>query len=565
MTDRDTFGGAATQVVDLIYDVLNRWIGETVDADGDGDVDHATRFVYDGQQIVLQFESSSPLPLAGEGQGEGGENESPALQLTHRYLWGQAVDQLLCDEQVADAQTPGNVVWPLTDHLGTVRDLAILDTQTGETSVANHRVYDSFGQLTSETNAAVDCLFGFTGRPTSAASDLQNNRERIYDPATAVWLSEDPTEFTAGDTNTKRYVGNSSPNGTDPTGLVWVRDGISTWTATEDGDTLQELAILIHRLYPVKGEDPNLFYQDWVSIWPVQTVVDKHTWVTKPNGTKTIQQPKGTWDYWSTYRDSGAPIAKAGARADVRNLLIGVPGTPLLAADRKLLLAVRNQGTQDYFTSVMRRAMNQAAGGWIFTSWSSNDPGKAAQLIARESNRGATPIGELVIAAHWTGNHSVGELLGTAAFGVDDLFSLFGGLDNSRNVFEEAKDRHGPPRSWFTRTAQVWIAGCLTGVNITRESDKLIIGPGDIVINGPGGLAKDFADQVLRPGAKAYGTNVFLVGRPDPSVIRAYWSDDLSEQPRDVPNIHKGYFMHSLKEILGSTVGDHWISYPEGS
>ncbi len=104
-------------------------------------------------------------------------------------------------------------------NLGTVRDLAFRDPQTGATTVANHRVYDSFGNLTSETNAAVDCLFGFTGRPLDATKGLQNNLNRWYDAGIGRWTSEDPIGFIGCDTNLNRYVGNSPTNKTDPTGM----------------------------------------------------------------------------------------------------------------------------------------------------------------------------------------------------------------------------------------------------------------------------------------------------------------------------------------------------------
>ncbi len=58
-----------------------------------------------------------------------------------------------------------DVIWPLTDHLGTARDLAQYNPGTDTTSNTNHRIYDSFGNLVSETYAAVDHLFGFTARP----------------------------------------------------------------------------------------------------------------------------------------------------------------------------------------------------------------------------------------------------------------------------------------------------------------------------------------------------------------------------------------------------------------
>ncbi len=66
----------------------------------------------------------------------------------------------------------------------------------------------------------MDCLFGFTGRPFDPAIGLQNNLNRWYDPATGNWLSQDPTGFTAGDTNLYRYCGNSPTNAVDPSGLL---------------------------------------------------------------------------------------------------------------------------------------------------------------------------------------------------------------------------------------------------------------------------------------------------------------------------------------------------------
>jgi RHS repeat-associated protein len=87
------------------------------------------------------------------------------------------------------------------------------------TTIANHRVYNGFGVLESQTNAAVDSLFGYTGRPFDNATGLQNNNARWYEAITGRWLSEDPSKFKAGDANLNRYVGNSPMNRRDPTGL----------------------------------------------------------------------------------------------------------------------------------------------------------------------------------------------------------------------------------------------------------------------------------------------------------------------------------------------------------
>ena len=152
VTDYAVEGGPATEVVDYLYDVENHWIGETIDSNGDGQIDHQTRFAYDGNQIVLQFDKD----VSG---ATGSASALTVADLSHRYLWQpDVVDQLLADEQLSplppgegqgeggsgsatgyDVTTPGKVLWALNDQLGTVRDLATLNTQTGITTVANHR------------------------------------------------------------------------------------------------------------------------------------------------------------------------------------------------------------------------------------------------------------------------------------------------------------------------------------------------------------------------------------------------------------------------------------------
>ena len=222
VTDYTAYGGDATQIVDYLYDVENRWIGESIDSNGDGTVDRQICFAYDGNQIVLQFDRVlSPLPL-GEGQDEGGA--MGVADLSHRYLWQpDVVDQLIADERTHlenDEIVSDEVLWALTDHLGTVRDLAVYDAETGTTTVANHRVYDAFGNLTNQTNSAVDCLFAFTGRPYDKATSLQNNLYRWYDDKVGRWVSEDPVGFNGSDTHTSRYCENGPTNATDPTGLA---------------------------------------------------------------------------------------------------------------------------------------------------------------------------------------------------------------------------------------------------------------------------------------------------------------------------------------------------------
>jgi RHS repeat-associated protein len=149
--------------------------------------------------------------------------------VTNRYLWGPGVDFLLADEQLAPPASPaspvaaGNTLWPLGDHLGTLRDLA--DFGGTSFTITNHRVFDSFGRLTSETNASVDTHFAFTGKffddlgDTNLSTSLSHHWNRWYDPQLGRWLSEDPIGFAGGDVNLGRYVGNEATGAVDSNGL----------------------------------------------------------------------------------------------------------------------------------------------------------------------------------------------------------------------------------------------------------------------------------------------------------------------------------------------------------
>ena len=138
-------------------------------------------YVFDGDQVALEF------------SGAGRRTSSTGTCGAMRWISSRRRD--------SDFAGHGrHVIWPLTDNLGTSGTWqyhAANDT----TTVANHRVYDSFGNLKSETNTAVDLLFGYTGRMLDEGTGLQNNLNRWYDPKVGRWLSEDPIGFEAGDPN----------------------------------------------------------------------------------------------------------------------------------------------------------------------------------------------------------------------------------------------------------------------------------------------------------------------------------------------------------------------------
>jgi RHS repeat-associated protein len=118
------------------------------------------------------------------------------------------------DQILADETASGEVLWPLTDHQGTVRDL--LSTSGAP---INHLIYDSFGRIVGQTNPAVQHLFAYTGREFDHETDQYFYRARYYDPAMGQFISSDPTEFASGDTNIASYVSNNPVNNIDPSGL----------------------------------------------------------------------------------------------------------------------------------------------------------------------------------------------------------------------------------------------------------------------------------------------------------------------------------------------------------
>lgn len=195
--------GTVLKTVAYAYDVYNQLVRRTYDADGPGSGAAVDRFFsnLDGQ-VQLQFEGAA------------------ASTLSHRYLWGPQGDQLLADENVTSLSTAGNILWALSDRVGTIRDIADQNESTNTTTVTNHRVFNAFGSLVSQTNSSVGEMFGYTGKMRDDVTALQNNLNRWYDASLGQWLSEDPIGFSGGDPNLRRYVGNAALSSTDSNGLA---------------------------------------------------------------------------------------------------------------------------------------------------------------------------------------------------------------------------------------------------------------------------------------------------------------------------------------------------------
>jgi RHS repeat-associated protein len=213
--------------VEYVYDAYNRMVGRTEFTGGTSTPLAEDIFIYDGYQMALKLDAS-------------GNVES-------RTLWGAGTDQILATED-----SSGNVTWPLTDHLNTVRDIVSYDSGTDTTALENHVVYDSFGKVTSETNPSVASDFKFTARYTDATTGLQWNLNRWYSPSLGRWMSEDPIGFAAGDRHLSRYVNNHPLSFVDPAGLQTV-DGPDSWTNFSPRNSAKEPTTLDPELFGPGG------------------------------------------------------------------------------------------------------------------------------------------------------------------------------------------------------------------------------------------------------------------------------------------------------------------------
>jgi RHS repeat-associated protein len=123
---------------------------------------------------------------------------------------GAIVDQLL-----ARTNSSGTTAWYLTDKLGTVRD--VVNSASG--GKLDHVVYDSFGNILTETNAANGDRFKFAGMEYDSTTKQNYDRARDYDATIGRFMSLDPKGFAAKDADLYRYVDNGPTNFTDPLGL----------------------------------------------------------------------------------------------------------------------------------------------------------------------------------------------------------------------------------------------------------------------------------------------------------------------------------------------------------
>ena len=130
-----------------------------------------------------------------------------------RYLNGPAGD--LVDTVLARQTSGGTVAWYLPDRLGTIRDLI-----NNSGSIIDHVDYSAFGTVLDESSPSNgDRMMGFAGMERDTVTGLNLAVNRVENPGTGRWTSQDPLGFAAGDANLYRYVGNRPTEVADPSGL----------------------------------------------------------------------------------------------------------------------------------------------------------------------------------------------------------------------------------------------------------------------------------------------------------------------------------------------------------
>jgi RHS repeat-associated protein len=320
------------------------------------------------------------------------------------------------------------------EGLGSTRNLTASNGATSDSYV-----YDAFGNPVTSSGSTVNPFrfVGQLGYYFDSETGVFYVRRRPDDPKTSRWQSPDPLGLLnllglGGDLNLYRYVGNNPVNAIDPSGL-WKQINRTTYESEGCEDALQSLASM------VTGN-----YADWVCIWPLRT--------------------PGSWNNY--------PVANAGERADVSNLL---------ATGHRVLMRT-SYGAGDLFMAGVAGVFGR--GAFVWTSGAA-----AGRHIRNASRQGARPIGTLVVGGHCGGGTTIGNMVGANLFSAANVVAAATQRDNSNNVFTSAVLRIGPPRCWFTRSAQIYGYACNTNPT----------------------WAGDWAAQIARSGSTVFGTTSLVV------------------------------------------------------
>jgi RHS repeat-associated protein len=103
----------------------------------------------------------------------------------------------------------------VSDERGSPR--LIVNSQTG--AIAQELDYDAYGCIVRDTNPSFQ-PFGFAGGLYDTETGLTHFSARDYDAETGRFTSQDPLDFSSGDTNLYSYGSGDPVNSVDPMGLL---------------------------------------------------------------------------------------------------------------------------------------------------------------------------------------------------------------------------------------------------------------------------------------------------------------------------------------------------------
>ena len=133
-----------------------------------------------------------------------------------RYVFGPTVvNGAVTNGILARTSSGGTTAWYLTDKLGSVRDIV-----SSSGSELDHIVYDSFGNIVTETNAANGDRFKFAGMQYDSTTGQYYDHARSYSPALGRFSAQDPAAFMSGDNNLYQYANDEPVGDVDPSGLT---------------------------------------------------------------------------------------------------------------------------------------------------------------------------------------------------------------------------------------------------------------------------------------------------------------------------------------------------------
>lgn len=121
----------------------------------------------------------------------------------------------------------GTVTYLHHDQAGSTR---LLTGSTG--TVTGSTTFDAYGNKTGSTGTSTTPL-DYDGQYTSTDTGLIYLRARVYDPATAQFLSSDPLKAITGEPYA--YAGDNPLNASDPTGLIFGISGTPSWEEVGEG------------------------------------------------------------------------------------------------------------------------------------------------------------------------------------------------------------------------------------------------------------------------------------------------------------------------------------------